>query len=88
MQASVWDIIFNLEPETVISSLKKRKEKLGKVLLYDVLKELNSGFYLNDIRDLPETVINRIINDYDELPEKLVDELSTEFGEFIEKINR
>lgn len=88
LQASVWDIIFNLDPETVINSLKKRKEKLGKVLLYDVLKELNSGFYLNEIRDLPETVINRIINDYNDLPKNLDDELSTEFREFTEKINR
>lgn len=88
LQASVWDIIFNLDPETVINSLKKRKEKLGKVLLYDVLKELNSGFYLNEIRDLPETVIDRIINDYNDLPKNLDDELSTEFREFTEKINR
>lgn len=87
-QATVWDIIFNLDPVTVINSLKKRKEKLGKVLLYDVLKELNSGFYLKEIRDLPEAVINRIINDYNDLPPNLDDELSAEFREFTEKINR
>ena len=87
-QATVWDIIFNLDPVTVINSLKKRKEKLGKVLLYDVLKELNSGFYLKEIRDLPEAVINRIINDYNDLPKNLDDELSAEFREFTEKINR
>lgn len=87
-QATVWDIIFNLDPVTVINSLKKRKEKLGKVLLYDVLKELNSGFYLKEIRDLPEAVINRIINDCNDLPPNLDDELSAEFREFTEKINR
>ena len=87
-QATVWDIIFNLDPVTVINSLKKRKEKLGKVLLYDVLKELNSGFYLKEIRDLPEAVINRIINDCNDLPQNLDDELSAEFREFTEKINR
>ena len=87
-QATVWDIIFNLDPVTVINSLKKRKEKLGKVLLYDVLKELNSGFYLKEIRDLPEVVINRIINDCNDLPPNLDDELSAEFREFTEKINR
>ena len=87
-QATVWDIIFNLDPITVINSLKKRKENLGKVLLYDVLKELNSGFYLKEIRDLPEAVINRIINDCNDLPPNLDDELSAEFREFTEKINR
>lgn len=87
-QATVWDIIFNLDPVTVINSLKKRKEKLGKVLLYDVLKELNSGFYLKEIRDLPEAVINRIINDCNDLPPNLDDELSAELREFTEKINR
>lgn len=87
-QATAWDIIFDLDPVTVINSLKKRKEKLGKVLLYDVLKELNSGFYLKEIRDLPEAVINRIINDYNDLPKNLHDELSAEFREFTEKINR
>lgn len=87
-QATVWDIIFNLDPITVINSLKKRKENLGKVLLYDVLKELNSGFYLKEIRDLPEAVIKRIINDYNDFPKNLDDELSAEFREFTEKINR
>lgn len=56
--------------------------------MYDVLKELNSGFYLKEIRDLPEAVINRIINDYNDLPKNLDDELSAEFMEFTEKINR
>jgi len=85
LQASVWDIIFNLDPDTVINSLKKRK--LGKVLLYEVLKELNSGFYVNEIRDLTEAVINRIINDYNDLTKNQDDELSAELREFTEKIN-
>lgn len=88
LQASVWDIIFNLSPEKVLNSLSRRKKDLGKVLFYDILKELNSGFYIKDINYLPEKVINKIFQDYEKLPKEKNSEIDKAFIEFSEKVKR
>ncbi len=82
LQATVWDIVFQINPENVLNCLGKRKEKIGKVLLYDILKELNSGFYIKDIKYLPENIVNKIFQDYDDLIKGEDSEFNKEFIEF------
>lgn len=86
LQASVWDIIFKLNPEEVFNCLGKRKEKLGKVLLYEILKELNSGFYIKDIKCLPEKIIKYILQEYDDFIKGEDNEINKEFIEFSKKV--
>ena len=47
LQASVWVIIFSLNPEQVLNAVSRRTQNLGKELLYDMLRELNSIIKLN-----------------------------------------
>ncbi len=82
LQASVWDFIFSIDPENVLNCLDKRKEKLGKVLLYDILQELNGKFYIKDIKCLPKTIIRKIFQAYNEFVEEEDSELKKEFIEF------
>lgn len=82
LQASVWDFIFSIDPENVLNCLDKRKEKLGKVLLYDMLKELNSKFYIKDLKCLPKTIVKKIFQAYNEFIEEEDSELKEEFIEF------
>lgn len=82
LQASVWDIVFQINPENVLNCLGKREEKMGKVLLYDILKELNSGFYIKDIKYLPENIVKKIFQDYDDLIKEEDSEFNKEFIEF------
>ena len=82
LQASVWDIIFQINPENVLNCLGKRKEKLGKILLYDILKELNSRFYIKDIKYLPKNIIKKIFQDYDDFIKGEDNEINKEFIEF------
>ena len=90
LQASVWDIIFSLNPEQVLNAVSRKKGALGATLLYDMLKELNSGFYIEDIRHLPETIIHKILRTYAALPEdideKTKNKLEQEFTVFLEKV--
>ena len=90
LQASVWDIIFSLNPEQVLNAVSRRTQSLGKELLCDMLQELNSGFYIKDIRHLPETIIHKIIRSYAALPEDIDEntknEIEQEFTVFLEKV--
>ena len=90
LQASVWDIIFSLNPEQVLNAVSRRTQSLGKELLCDMLQELNSGFHIKDIRHLPETIIHKIIRSYAALPEDIDEntknEIEQEFTVFLEKV--
>ena len=90
LQASVWDIIFSLNPEQVLNAVSRRTQNLGKELLYDMLRELNRGFHIKDIRHLPETIIHKIIRSYAALPEDIDEntknEIEQEFTVFLEKV--
>ena len=90
LQASVWDIIFRLNPEQVLNAVSRRTQSLGKELLYDMLRELNRGFYIKDIRHLPETIIHKILRAYAALPEDIDEntknEIEQEFTVFLEKV--
>lgn len=90
LQASVWDIIFRLNPEQVLNAVSRRTQNLGKELLYDMLRELNRGFHIKDIRHLPETIIHKIIRSYAALPEDIDEntknEIEQEFTVFLEKV--
>ena len=90
LQASVWDIIFRLNPEQVLNAVSRRTQNLGKELLHDMLQELNSGFYIKYIRHLPETIIHKILRAYAALPEDIDEntknEIEQEFTVFLEKV--
>ena len=86
LQASVWNIIFSLYPEKVLNSLEKRNKTLGKVLLYDILKELNSKFYIKDVKTLSQKIISKIFEDYNTLPQNVNDEIHREFIEFTKNL--
>ena len=90
LQASVWDIIFRLNPEQVLNAVSRRTQSLGKELLYDMLRELNRGFYIKYTRHLPETIIHKILRAYAALPEDIDEntknEIEQEFTVFLEKV--
>ena len=90
LQASVWVIIFRLNPEQVLNAVSRRTQSLGKELLYDMLRELNRGFYIKYTRHLPETIIHKILRAYAALPEDIDEntknEIEQEFTVFLEKV--
>ena len=90
LQASVWVIIFSLNPEQVLNAVSRKKGALGATLLYDMLRELNRGFYIKYTRHLPETIIHKILRAYAALPEdideKTKNKIEQEFTVFLEKV--
>jgi len=85
LQATAWDVVFDISPIEVLESLSKRNTNCGKVLLYDILKELNSGFHIKNMSELSEKVVSKIKESFDSLLEKERISLENEFYEFTSK---
>lgn len=88
LQASVWDMIFDIDPVIVMESLIKRDRILGKTLFHDVLGDLNTEYYIKDLKKISLEFVNKIIQSYNSLDKDAKIELSEAFNEFNEKINK
>lgn len=92
LQGIVWILILGISPMEVIDSLSGRKEAFEKVLLRDILVELNSEYYLKDLTQLPDEFVAKVIHSYDILDvdgvwsEDMCKELEENFDEFIKMI--
>jgi len=87
LQASVWDMIFDIDPGLIIESLSKRSGILGKILLHDVLEDLNIEYYFKDLSKLSLEFTNKIIQSYSSLDKDVQFDLAEDFVEFNKKIN-
>ena len=92
LQATVPAMISGIDTIDVVGSLSTREEDFDKILLYDILQDISSGFYIKDSRKLPDEFVNKIIHSYDALDkdsirdEDMRRELIENFNEFIGKI--
>lgn len=83
LQATVWDMIFDINPIAVIESLTNRDKRLGKTLLHDVLEDLNIGYHYKNLKGLSSEFTEKLKLSFDLLNKDIQCDLSEEYNEFI-----
>ena len=87
LQATVFDIIYDINPSMVLEALEKRKYSLTVVLLGDVMSAISIDCYKKQIPRFTTELIHNILEQYDSLNLEQKSMITKSYIEFIEAIS-
>ncbi len=80
LQATVWDYFFWDNKEKILEAVSKRRAKIGKALLNDVVDDLIRA---NSLVEVSNEMINRISETYDSFSEEEKSFMRCDINEFL-----
>lgn len=88
LQAIVFDIIYDINPNRTLDSICKRKAEIGVVLLGDIMSEMSIDYYSSTEIEIPDKLLYMLLRRYSSLSkyeqEKIIN-YYIEFEEFLKK---
>lgn len=87
LQGSVLYTVIDIDPDKTLNALSVRKNQLGKILLRDIIEELNTKYYIKDFEQIPQELTAKIIDAYNASDHSVRNELSENYNEFIKNLN-
>ncbi|RFZ79264.1 hypothetical protein DS742_08530 [Lacrimispora amygdalina] len=87
LQATVFDIIYDINPMKTLGCIYKRKADIGVVLLGDIMSEVSIDIYKKTNIQIPDELLNLLLERYHNLDEFEQNKIIDYFTEFEENIN-
>ena len=88
LQASVWDMIFDINPLLTIEHVSRRTALMGKTLMHDILEELAMEYSFKDLTKLPSEFLEKINQSYQAMGSEIQTDLAELYYSVCEKVNR
>ena len=86
LQATVFDIIYDINPMKTLDCIYKRKADIGVVLLGDIMSEVSIEIKKTNIQ-IPDELLNLLLERYHNLDEYEQNKIIDDFRKFKENIN-
>ena len=87
LQATVFDIIYDINPMRTLDCIYKRKADIGVVLLGDIMSEVSIEIYKKTNIEIPDELLNLLLERYHNLNEYEQNKIINDFSEFKKNIN-
>lgn len=87
LQATVFDIIYDINPMKTLDCIYKRKADIGVVLLGDIMSEVSIDIFKKTNIQTPDELLNLLLERYHNLDEYEQNKIIDYFTEFEENIN-
>lgn len=87
LQATVFDIIYDINPMGTMNCIYKRKADIGVVLLGDIMSEVSSEIYKKTNIEIPDDLLNLLLERYHNLSEYEQNKIINDYTEFEKTLN-
>lgn len=87
MQATVFDIIYDINPKRTLDCIFKRKAEIGVVLLGDIMSEISIEYYKKTNMKISDELLHLLLERYHNLSEYEQNKIINDYIEFEKNLN-